>query len=146
MAKPNACRVVCNYHKERRPFTAKDAGRVICYAIRDGAELSEIMEESFIKCGVVVDPCEEARDRLEQLARGLEIAIEVAAVALPALAAARRYYRATKAAGWRAGERDIGKVENLMENADRLARENLARTKELLDKMQREGQIIIREP
>lgn len=75
------CRVVCDYHDERRPFSAKDAGRVICYAVRDGATLREILNHAAEKCQVTEADCD-----CEKMGRYLTIAASALALAVAILA------------------------------------------------------------
>jgi len=81
----NKCKIVCDYHAERRPFTAKDASRVICYARAGGARWSEIKKLASEKCGPLEDmdcDCE----RLQATIRLAETALALAVAAMLVLA------------------------------------------------------------
>jgi hypothetical protein len=91
----NSCKVRCNYHKNRRPFTAKDAARVICYAIAGGYTWNDIRKEAEKRCLVVLAPNESPCDcqalmkqieRYQALTAGM---LTAAALAIPLLKALR---------------------------------------------------------
>ncbi len=75
------CKVVCNYHRERRGFTAKDAGRVVCYAREGGATWTEIKREAGKRCGPIEETeCDCAR--LEATLRLAQTALALAVLAI----------------------------------------------------------------
>lgn len=81
MANGPKCKIVCDYHDERRPFTAKDAGRVICYAVKEGATLRQILNEASQKCQVTEMDCD-----CEKMGRYLSLAASALALAVTILA------------------------------------------------------------
>lgn len=88
MADGPKCKIVCDYHTERRPFTAKDAGRVICYAVQDGASLREILNHAAQRCKVTELDCD--CEKLQQIIRLAEGALAVAVAILIAMSPLRR--------------------------------------------------------
>lgn len=66
------CKIVCNYHTERRAYSQKDAARIICYAVANGASLKGIISEASDRCG----PFEEADcdcEKLREIIRRYEV-------------------------------------------------------------------------
>jgi len=66
-----------------RVYTAKDVGRIICYAIADGATIQEIRDAAE-ECMGEQEDCE--CDRLKQLIQNLNLLLEAVGLALSLLA------------------------------------------------------------
>jgi len=69
-----------------RVFTAKDVGRIVCYAIADGASIQDIRDE-MEECMGEQEDCE--CDRLKQLIVNLNLLLEAVGLALSLLAGVR---------------------------------------------------------
>lgn len=144
--KGNKCRVVCDYHDERRPYTARDVGRIACTAMRDGATWVQIKQAAMEKCGVgdVECDCDEIEEKLKSLAEALELIIEIAIVAIPMLAAVGKLLKTLKVA--KVAAKDVQKVEDLITSSRVIAEKHLKETQEILAKMMQEAKPIVIKP
>lgn len=82
----DSCKIVCNYHKQRRPYTARDAGRVICYAREGGATWEEVKKAANERCGPIeVEDCD--CEKLKSIIKAYEtimaVALSLVALAIP---------------------------------------------------------------
>lgn len=85
MAKTAKCRIVCDYRKKERPYTAKDVGRIACYAIRAGEDPDDIRRE-LLRC-MPEEPEEIECDcqRLKQTIKNAQLAAALAAALIALL-------------------------------------------------------------
>lgn len=82
------CKIVCNYRRNKRPFTVKDAARVYCYAKQDTFEQvgfdAEFKRHVRERCGGATDEeCDCAR--LTEIIRVASGALALAVVAMAAI-------------------------------------------------------------
>jgi glycerol dehydrogenase-like iron-containing ADH family enzyme len=141
----NACRIVCDYHYERRPFTAKDVGRIACKAMSDGVTLQEIRTAIVEKCGVgeVECDCEEVERELRKIQQAAELIIEIMLLAIPIVGVATKLLRTYRIAGAAKKAEDLQLVGKWLQDARTVAEANLSRTREILNKMAQEAKPIV---
>jgi len=143
----NKCKIVCDYHKERRPFTAKDAARVICYARQGGARWSTIKEEASKKCGPLDDldcDCERLANTIRLAETALALAVAILAVVVTRGRALKKVQPIFKKAIERGitieGEviRDVKALDNAIDKA-KFSQETLQKSINELSLAQREA-------
>lgn len=88
----DSCKIVCNYHKQRRPYGAKDAGRIICYAREGGATWEQIKEAANERCGPIEAEdcdCEKLKSIIKAYETMIAVALSLIALAIPVAAVLR---------------------------------------------------------
>lgn len=142
--KGNSCRIVCDYHHERRPFTAADAARVICYAREGGAEFSEILARAELRCGPLPDECAEEREELERFIKLVELLLEAVALGIPALAGMNAIVKARRATLLAADARAAQKAGKVLTTMQDVVKAAEAEYKDLIGRISRP--IVIKQP